>query len=258
LTYYPPMPEYKVGPEEYLEHIRQAKEAVDVPVIGSLNGISLGGWIDYAQQIEEAGADAIELNVYFVAANPKTDGTEVENVYVDILSAVKENIHIPVALKLSPFFTSMANFAQRLDAAGADGLVLFNRFYQPHIDLEELEVRPDLVLSTSDEMRLPLRWIAILYGRVQASLALTSGIHTAQDVLKAVMVGSDIANVCSVLLKHGLGKIGELVDGVRLWMEEHEYESIHQMKGSLSQRAVAEPAAFERANYIRILQRYQY
>jgi dihydroorotate dehydrogenase (fumarate) len=257
LTYYPPMPEYKIGPEEYLEHIRQAKEAVDIPIIGSLNGISLGGWIDYAQQIEEAGADAIELNVYFVAANPKTDGTEVENLYADILSAVKGNIHIPVALKLSPFFTSMANFAQRLDSAGADGLVLFNRFYQPDIDLDELEVRPDLVLSTSDDMRLPLRWIAILYGRVQASLALTSGIHTSRDVLKAVMVGSDVANVCSVLLKHGLGKIGELVDGVRLWMEEHEYESIHQMKGSLSQRAVAEPAAFERANYIRILQRYQ-
>jgi dihydroorotate dehydrogenase (fumarate) len=257
LTYYPPMPDYKVGPEEYLEHIRQAKEAVDIPIIGSLNGISLGGWIDYAQQIEEAGADAIELNVYFLAANPKADSSEVENLYVDILSAVKENVHIPVALKLSPFFTSMANFAQRLDAAGADGLVLFNRFYQPDIDLEELDVRPDLVLSTSDEMRLPMRWIAILHGRVQASLALTSGIHTARDVLKAVMVGADIANVCSVLLKHGLGKIGELVDGVQLWMEEHEYESIHQMKGSLSQRAVAEPAAFERANYIRILQRYQ-
>jgi dihydroorotate dehydrogenase (fumarate) len=258
LTYYPPMPDYKVGPEEYLEHIRQAKEAVDIPIIGSLNGISLGGWIDYAQQIEEAGADAIELNVYFLAANPKTDATEVENLYVDILSAVKENIHLPVALKLSPYFTSMANFAQRIDEAGADGLVLFNRFYQPDIDLEELEVQPDLVLSTSDEMRLPMRWIAILYGRVQASLALTSGIHTSQDVLKAVMVGADVANVCSVLLKHGLGKIGELVDGVRLWMEENEYESIHQMKGSMSQRAVAEPAAFERANYIRILQRYQY
>lgn len=257
LTYYPPMPEYKIGPEEYLEHIRQAKEAIDIPIIGSLNGISLGGWIDYARQIEQAGADGIELNVYFVATNPKSDAGEVEKLYLDILSAVKGNIQIPVALKLGPFFTAMANFAQRVDVAGADALVLFNRFYQPDIDLEQLEVEPNLVLSTSEEMRLPLRWIAILFGRVKASLALTSGIHTSQDVLKAVMAGSDVAHICSVLLTHGLDRIGALVDGVQLWMEEHEYESIRQMRGSLSQQAVAEPAAFERANYIRILQRYQ-
>jgi dihydroorotate dehydrogenase (fumarate) len=258
LTYFPPMPEYKVGPDEYLDHIRQAKDAVDIPIIGSLNGISLGGWVDYARQIEQAGADGVELNVYFVAANPRAEAAEVENLYLDILAAVKENVRIPVALKLSPFFSSMSNVARRVDGAGADALVLFNRFYQPDIDLENLEVERSLVLSTSDEMRLPLRWIAILYGRVKASLALTSGIHTPQDVLKAVMAGSDVANVCSVLLKHGLGKIGELVGGVMLWMEEHEYESIRQMKGSLSQQAIAEPAAFERANYIRILQRYQY
>jgi dihydroorotate dehydrogenase (fumarate) len=257
LTYYPPMPEYKVGPEEYLEHIRQAKDAVDIPIIGSLNGISLGGWIDYARLIEEAGADGLELNVYFIAANPKTDAAEVEKLYLDILGVVNESVEIPIALKLSPFFTTMASFAQRVDEAGADALVLFNRFYQPDINLEDLEVEPSLVLSTSDEMRLPLRWIAILYGRVKASLALTSGIHTSQDVLKAVMGGSDVAHVCSVLLKHGLERIGQLVDGVELWMEEHEYESIRQMRGSLSQQAVAEPAAFERANYIRILQRYQ-
>jgi dihydroorotate dehydrogenase (fumarate) len=256
LTYYPPMPEYKVGPEEYLENIRRAKEAVDIPIIGSLNGMSRGGWIDYARQIEQAGADAIELNVYFLAANPKSDAGEIEDLYIDILAAVKKNVHIPVALKLSPFFTAMANFARRADAAGADGLVLFNRFYQPDIDLEELEVEPNLVLSTRDEMRLPLRWIAILYGRVNASLALTSGIHKPKDVLKAVMAGSDVAHVCSALLKHGLGRIGKLVAGVELWMEEHEYESIRQMRGSLSQQAVAEPAAYERANYIRILQRY--
>jgi dihydroorotate dehydrogenase (fumarate) len=257
LTYFPPMPEYRVGPEEYLDHIRQAKDAVDIPIIGSLNGISLGGWVDYARQIEQAGADGVELNIYFVAANPKTEAAEVEKLYLDILAAVKENVQIPVALKLSPFFTSMANVARRVDGAGADALVLFNRFYQPDIDLENLEVERGLVLSTSEEMRLPLRWIAILYGRITASLALTSGIHTPQDVLKAVMAGSDVANVCSVLLKNGLGKIGELVDGVRFWMEEYEYESIRQMKGSLSQQAVAEPAAFERANYIRILQTYQ-
>ena len=256
LTYYPPMPEYKVGPEEYLENIRQAKEAVDIPIIGSLNGLSLGGWIDYARQIEQAGADGIELNVYFLAANPRSDAGEIENLYVDILTTVKKNVKIPVALKLSPFFTAMANFAQRVDAAGADGLVLFNRFYQPDINVEELEVEPNLLLSTRDEMRVPLRWIAILYGRVNASLALTSGIYKPKDVLKAVMAGSDVAHVCSALLKHGLGRIGELVTGVRLWMEEHEYESIRQMRGSLSQKAVAEPAAYERANYIRILQRY--
>ena len=256
LTYYPPMPEYKVGPEEYLENIRRAKEAVDIPIIGSLNGMSRGGWIDYARQIEQAGADAIELNVYFLAANPKSDAGEIEDLYIDILAAVKKNVHIPVALKLSPFFTAMANFARRADAAGADGLVLFNRFYQPDINLEELEVEPNLVLSSRDEMRLPLRWIAVLYGRVNASLALTSGIHKPKDVLKAVMAGSDVAHVCSALLKHGLGRIGKLVAGVELWMEEHEYESIRQMRGSLSQQAVAEPAAYERANYIRILQRY--
>lgn len=254
LTYYPPMPEYKVGPEEYLDHIRRAKEAIDIPIIGSLNGISLGGWTDYARQIEQAGADGIELNVYFVAANPKSDAGEVERLYLDILSAVRKSVQIPVALKLGPYLTAMANFAQRADEAGADALVLFNRFYQPDIDLERLEVEPDLVLSTCDEMRLPLRWIAILYGRVKASLALTSGIHASEDVLKAVMAGSDVAHVCSVLLKHGLDKIGALVNGVQLWMEEHEYESVRQMRGSLSQQAVAEPAAFERANYIRILQ----
>ncbi len=257
LTYFPPVKEYRVGPDDYLEHIRQAKQAVDIPIIGSLNGVSLGGWIDYAKEIEQAGADALELNVYYVATGMELFGLDVETLYLDILGAVKKSVSIPVAIKLGPYFTALGNFADRLDAAGADALVLFNRFYQPDIDLENLEVVPNLLLSSPYEMRLPLRWIAILYGKLNASLALTSGVHSAEDVLKAVMAGADVAHVCSVLLKGGLGKIGELVDGVKRWMEEHEYASIQQMKGSMSQQHVAEPAAYERANYLKVLQSYK-
>ena len=258
LTYYPPLDNYQVGPDEYLEHIQYAKQAVDIPVIGSLNGMSAGGWIEYAQKIEQAGADALELNVYLIATGPEMFGLDIETIYIDILKAVKKNVSIPVAVKLSPYFTALANFAERLEAdGGADGLVLFNRFYQPDIDLETLEVTPNLILSSPYEMRLPLRWTAILYGRVGTSLALTSGIHSAAAVTKAVLVGADVAHVCSVLLKHGLGKIGELVDGLQAWMEEHEYESVAQMKGSMSQKSVAEPAAFERANYLKVLQSYR-
>ena len=258
LTYYPPLGDYQVGPDKYLEHIRQAKQAVDIPVIGSLNGMSTGGWVEYAKEIEQAGADALELNVYLIATGPEMFGLDIETIYIDILKAVKKNVSIPVTVKLSPYFTALANFAERLEAdGGADGLVLFNRFYQPDIDLETLEVTPNLILSSPYEMRLPLRWIAILYGRVGTSLALTSGIHSAAGVTKAVLVGADVAHVCSVLLKHGLGKIGELVDGLQAWMEEHEYESVTQMKGSMSQKSVAEPAAYERANYLKVLQSYR-
>ncbi len=253
LTYFPSAAEYNRGPDGYLELIREAKEAVDIPIIGSLNGVTPGGWTRYARLIEEAGADALELNVYLIPTRLDQPADAIEQVYLDVLKDVKANVSIPVAMKLSPFFSSIPHMAHRLDQAGANGLVLFNRFYQPDFDLEELTVTPHLMLSTPWEMRLPLRWIAILYGRLQASLALTTGIHTPEDVVKAIMAGADIAQTASALLEHGIGKIGELVAGLQQWMEEHEYESVQQMKGALSQRKVAEPAAFERANYMKVL-----
>lgn len=257
LTYYPPMPEYKVGPEEYLENIRRAKEAVDIPIIGSLNGMSRGGWIDYARQIEQAGADAIELNVYFLAANPKSDAGEIENLYLDILAAVKQNVRIPVALKLSPYFTAMASFARRVDAAGADGLVLFNRFYQPDIDLDTLDVLPSLELSSSFEKRLPLRWIAMLRPHLTCSIAATTGIHSAKDVIKMILTGADVAQMASVLLYNGPSVLKTILKDMTAWMEEKEYESLEEMKGAMSSASVADPGAFERANYIKILQGFR-
>ncbi len=254
---FPEPAEYNSGPEGYLELIRHAKEAVAVPVIGSLNGVTPGGWIEYARKIEQAGADALELNIYFVPTNPRMACDEVERLYLAILKEVKGYVKIPVAMKLSPFFSAFPNMAHKLDEAGANGLVLFNRFYQPDLNPEELAVKPNLVLSDSDELRLPLRWVAILCGHVGASLALTTGVHTPEDVVKAIMAGADIANVCSVLLHGGVGKLGELVNGLRAWMEAHEYESVGQMKGCLSQRSCPEPAAFERANYMKALTRYQ-
>ncbi|MFN2290264.1 MAG: dihydroorotate dehydrogenase-like protein [Anaerolineae bacterium] len=253
LTYFPPVQEYRRAPDEYLEHIRTAKEAVDIPIIASLNGITPGGWISYAKRFEEAGADAVELNVYFIPTDFHLMSYDVEDLYVKIMKKVKSQVSIPVAMKLSPYFSAMPHMASMLDAEGADALVLFNRFYQPDLDIENLEVTPNLVLSRSAEMRLPLRWVAILYGHVDASMALTTGIHTPEDVIKAVMAGADIANICSVLLKEGIGKISDLLNGVTLWMEEHEYESLDEMKGSLSQKAIAEPTAFERANYMKAL-----
>ncbi len=252
-AYFPKAAEYNRGPDGYLELIRHAKQAVGIPIIGSLNGVTPGGWTRYAKLIEEAGADALELNVYLIPARTNLSCGDVESTYLEILREVKAQVKIPVAMKLSPFFSAMPNMAHRLDAAGADALVLFNRFYQPDFDLEELTVTPNLVLSRPVEMRLPLRWIAILYGNVKASLALTTGVHTSQDVLKAIMAGADVANVASVLLEEGVGAISELINGVGIWMEEHEYESVAQMKGALSQRNVAEPAAFERANYMKVL-----
>ena len=253
LTYFPPVQEYRRAPDEYLEHIRKAKETVDIPIIASLNGITPGGWISYAKRFEEAGADAVELNVYFIPTDFHLMSYDVEDLYVKIMKKVKSQVTVPVAMKLSPYFSAMPHMASMLDAEGADGLVLFNRFYQPDLDIENLEVTPNLVLSRSAEMRLPLRWVAILYGHVDASMALTTGIHTPEDVIKAVMAGADIANVCSVLLKEGIGKISDLVNGLTLWMEEHEYDSLDEMKGSLSQKAIAEPTAFERANYMKAL-----
>lgn len=257
LSWYPEQKDYNVGPEEYLENVRRAKEVVDIPIIGSLNGISTGGWIEYAAAIEEAGADALELNVYYVPTAPEMSGTEVEQLVVDVLSAVKKNVSIPVAVKLGPYFSAFAHLAQALVREGADGLVLFNRFYQPDLDLEAFEVVPSLQYSTSAELRLPLRWVAILYGRLPADLAITSGVHNHMDVLKGVMAGARVTMMASELLQNGVGRIQEILDDVVAWMEEHEYESMAQMQGSMSQQRSADPAAFERANYMKVLQSWQ-
>lgn len=256
LSYFPEMSGYNIGPDDYVDLIRKAKQAVDIPIIGSLNGISTGGWIDYALLIEEAGADALELNVYYIPTSVRMTGREVEQIYVDILRDVKRVVEIPVAMKLSPFFSSTANMASRLAEAGANALVLFNRFYQPDFDLENLEVVPHLVLSGSDELRLPLRWVAILYGRIDADLAITSGVHGCTDVLKALMGGAKVAMMASELLQNGTQRIGEILREMARWMEEHEYGSVEQMIGSMSQRHVVEPATFERANYMKTLASY--
>jgi len=253
LSYFPDLGIYNLGPEPYLEHLHNIKQAVSIPVIGSLNGISSGGWVEYAHRIEQAGADGLELNIYYLPTDPDITGAELEDDYVQLVRDVRAKVKLPIAVKLSPYFTALPNLAKRIVEAGADGLVLFNRFYQPDFDLEELEVVPNLVLSTSHEMRLPLRWIAILYGRIEADLALTSGVHTAQDVLKAMMAGANVAMMTSTLLENGVGRIMHILTDLQEWMEEHEYESIEQMRGSMSQQAVTEPAAFERANYIRAL-----
>ncbi len=253
LSYFPDMGYYNLGPELYLEHLHKIKQAVSIPVIGSLNGISSGGWIEYAHNIEQAGADALELNIYYLPTDIDLSGAELEEDYVNLVRDVRARVKLPIAIKLSPYFTALPNMAKRFVEAGANGLVLFNRFYQPDFDLEELEVIPNLVLSTSYELRLPLRWIAILYGRIKADFALTSGVHSAQDVLKAMMAGANVAMMTSTLLANGVGRLMHILTDLQEWMEEHEYESIEYMRGSMSQRAVAEPAAFERANYIKAL-----
>ncbi len=256
LSYFPETTEYQIGPDEYLEHIRWAKSALDIPVISSLNGVSTGGWISYARDMQEAGADALELNVYYLATDLNLSGNEVEQIYLDILTDVKSAVTIPIAMKLNPYFSSLANVADRMSKAGADGLVLFNRFYQPDLDPENLEVVPNLVLSSSAELRLPLRWVAILYGHIQSDLALTTGIHEVEDVLKGLMAGAKVTMMASELLKNGVTRISELLVDLENWLTEHEYESVVQMQGSLSQINCAEPAAFERANYTRILNSY--
>ena len=257
LTYFPPHDQYWREPEDYVELIHKAKAAVDIPIIPSLNGVSPGGWTGYAKRFEDAGADAVELNVYFIPTSFNLMSYDIEDLYVKLLKDVKQHIGIPVAMKLSPFFSAMPHVASMLDAEGADALVLFNRFYQPDIDIEELDVKSNLQLSTPIDMRLPMRWIAILYGHLDCSMALTSGIHSSEEIVKAVMVGADVANVCSVLLKQGIDHLGHLLDGVTAWMEEHEYDSIEQMKGSMSHKSVPEPAAFERANYMKVLHSYK-
>jgi dihydroorotate dehydrogenase (fumarate) len=257
LSYFPEMQNYNVSPDEYMNLIRQAKEAVDIPIICSLNGVSSGGWTDYAALMEEAGADAIELNVYYIPTSMDLKGSEIENIYLDVLREVKRSVSLPVAMKLSPYFSSTANMAKRLVDEGANGLVLFNRFYQPDIDLEALEVVPRLILSNSSELRLPLRWVAILYGRLLTDLAITTGIHTSEDVLKALMSGAKVTMMASELLQNGIRRIGVILAEMGSWLDEHEYESVAQMIGSLSQQHCAEPAAFERANYMKTLASYR-
>jgi dihydroorotate dehydrogenase (fumarate) len=253
LTYFPEMEHYNVGPESYLELITEIKRAVSIPVIGSLNGISIGGWVDYAHKIQEAGADALELNFYNVATDLERTAGEVEKEHVELVRKVRSKIHIPLAVKLSPFYSSLPNLARRLVEAGANSLVLFNRFIQPDLDIETLDVTPNLVLSTSEELRLPLRWVAILYGRIQADLALTSGVHTAVDAIKAVMAGANVVMLASELIAKGPSSIKPILADMQTWMETYEYESVQQMKGSMSQKAIVEPSAFERANYMKAL-----
>jgi len=256
LHYLPDYGTYSIGPDSYLEHLSRVKRSVNIPVIGSLNGVSTGGWVEYARKIQDAGVDALELNLYDLATDVATPSTELENRHTQLVRDVRKVIKIPLAVKLSPFYTALPNFAHRLVEAGADGLVLFNRFYQPDFDLDALDVIPNLVLSNSHELRLPLRWIAILYGRLTADFALTSGVHSAEDVIKAVMAGASVAMTASELLKNGVGRIPEILSDLQVWMGEHEYKSIQQMKGSMSQQAVANPEQFERANYMKVLNSY--
>jgi dihydroorotate dehydrogenase (fumarate) len=258
LTYFPQPSEFHTGPEGYLEHIRKAKASVSIPIIASLNGSTLGGWTKFAAEIERAGADAIECNVYYIPTDPKLSAADIEKTYFDILRAVKTTVTIPVAVKLSPFFSNMANMAHRLDAAGADALVLFNRFYQPDIDLEELEIRPNVLLSTPQALRLPLTWIGILFGRVKASLAATGGVHSAEDAIKLLMVGANVTMMCSSLMRHGINHLRHVDRELRAWMEEHEYESVAQMQGSMSQLRCPDPGAFERAQYMRAVKGMQH
>jgi dihydroorotate dehydrogenase (fumarate) len=245
-----------MGPDAYLKHIAKCKAAVQIPIIASLNGTTPGGWLEYAKLMQQAGADALELNIYNIPVDPNVSGAEVEQGYVDLVQAVKKEVTIPVSIKLGPYFSSMANMAKRLDAAGADGLVLFNRFYQPDYDLEALEVVPNLILSNSHELLLRLHWIAVIYGSIEADLALTGGVHAATDVIKAMMAGSKVAMMTSALLKRGIGFLDTICTELLVWMGEHEYDSIKQMQGSMSRNAVPQPAAFERANYMKVLSSY--
>lgn len=253
LTYLPDIGDYNTGVEPYLKHVEDAKRDLEIPVIASLNGIGLGNWVSYAKRMQEAGADAVELNVYFIAADPDQTGDEVEERYVKLVEAVRGEITIPLAVKIGPFFSSVGHMAHRLVAAGADGLVLFNRFMQPDIDLETLRVDPTLHLSSSDELLLPLRWIGILHGRVHASLAATTGIHTADDAVKMLLVGADVVMLASALLRQGPRHIETVLDGITSWLADRGYESIEQLRGSMSQANVPNPVAFARANYAQLV-----
>ncbi len=256
LSYFPDMGGYNLGPDGYLEHIRQAKAVVGIPIIASLNGVSRGGWTSFARQIEQAGADALELNIYYIPTDPRMTSPTIEQMYVDLVAEVRAAVKIPLAVKLSPYFSGVAGVAKQLCDAGANGLVLFNRFYQPDFDLEALEVVPSLALSTSEELRLRLCWAAILCDRVPVDLAITGGVHTAEDVVKSMMAGAKVAMMASALLQRGIGELAAVRANLLEWMERHEYHSIRQMQGSMSQRKVSEPAAFLRANYMEVLRSY--
>lgn len=256
-TFFPAVRDFHWGPEDYLNHIRKAKKAVKIPVIGSLNGTSLGGWTNYAQEIQKAGADAIELNIYSIPTNPSVSGAEVEQTHIEILKAVRKVVSIPVAVKIGPFYSNVAVMAKSLDDAGAAALVLFNRFYQPDFDLDKLEVRPNLLLSTPQALRLPLHWTAVLHGRIKADIAATSGVHSAGDALKLLMAGANVTMLCSALYKFGVEHIRAMETELARWMEEREYKSVSQMRGSMSQLKCSDPSAFERQQYIRTLTTYK-
>jgi dihydroorotate dehydrogenase (fumarate) len=256
ITHFPDLLGYNRGPEGYLKHIRKAKEAVQIPIIASLNGTSVGGWSQYAKEMEQAGADALELNIYYIPTDPNATGELVEQKYCDLVREVKASVKVPVAVKLGPYFSSLPNMARKLEAAGADALVLFNRFYQPDFDLESLEVVPNLILSNSHELLLRLNWIAILYGQVKCDLALTGGVHTGADVVKSMMAGAKVAMMTSALLKKGIGYLDTVLTELLIWLGDHEYDSIKQMQGSMSRNAVPQPQAFERANYMKVLSSY--
>jgi len=256
LSYFPDLMNYNLGPDGYLELIRKAKASVSIPVIASLNGVTQGGWVEYAHEMEQAGADAIELNIYSLVTDPSRTAAQVEQGYCDLVRSMKGNLRIPVAVKISHFFSAVANFAIQLDSSGADALVLFNRFYQPDLDIEQLEIVPSLTLSQSAELLLRLHWVAIVFGHIRADMAVTGGVHSAQDVLKSVMAGARVAMMTSALLQNGIEHLDAVRAGIVQWMEEHEYESINQMCGSMSQKNVPDPTAYERANYMRVLSSY--
>ncbi len=257
LSYFPAQEEFSVNPDRYLQIIERAAKAVSIPVIGSLNGVTNEGWTNYARSIEQAGAKGLELNIYWIPTEDSLTSAEVEQRYVDIVRSVKAAVKIPVALKLSPFFSAFANFAKRVDEQGVDAIVLFNRFYQPDFDLESLEVVPQMNLSTPYEIRLPLLWIAVLHGRLKCSLGATRGVHGAAEIVKYLMAGADAVMTTSALLQNGIEHLRVMLQDVERWMEQHEYSSVQQMKGCMSQRNVEDPSAFERANYIKTLEAYK-
>jgi dihydroorotate dehydrogenase (fumarate) len=253
---FPDFASFAIGPDGYLEHIRKAKQAVSIPVIASLNGVSRGGWVSFARDMQQAGADAIELNVYFVPADPSSSSDEIEKLYLELVTEIRQTVTIPVAVKVGPYFSSFANMAQRLEAAGANAIVLFNRFYQPDFDLDALEVKPTLTLSDSSELLLRLHWAAILYGNIQADIAITGGVHTVEDIVKSMMSGARVTMLASALLHNGIGYLRPLRNQLEAWLEKREYESVQQMQGSMSQQNVPDPKAYQRANYMKVLSSY--
>lgn len=253
---FPDLGNYAIGPDGYLEHIRQAKQTVSIPVIASLNGVSRGGWVSYAREMQQAGADAIELNVYFIPADPGSTSDEIEKLYLDLVAEIRNTVSIPVAVKVGPYFSAFANMAQRLEAAGANGIVLFNRFYQPDFDLDTLEVKPSLNLSRSSELLLRLHWTAMLSSHLHADIAITGGVHTAEDVVKSMMSGAKVTMLASALLQNGIGYLRPLSHQVETWLEKHEYASIKQMQDSMNQKNVPNPKALQRSNYMKVLSSY--